>query len=131
MYRKTNNAFVFTGLLAAAVFCGVASTSSHSEARSIAAPASSVINVNVSFDMQMPLANNEANTLSDAQTRGRKMIYRQAVAECPVLLETIAATCSLTRLNVSTRINRRNNNQEQFLHLNGNAQFAITLQVAE
>ena len=131
MYRKTNNAFAFTGLLAAAVFCGVASTSSHSEARSIAAPASSVINVNVSFDMQMPLADNEANTLSDAQTRGRKMIYRQAVAECPVLLETIAATCSLTRLNVSTRINRRNNNQEQFLHLNGNAQFAITLQVAE
>ena len=131
MYRKTNNAFVFTGLMAAAVFCGLASTSSYSEARSIAAPASSVINVNVSFDMQMPLADDETNTLSDAQTRGRKMIYRQAVAECPILLETIAATCSLTRLNVSTRINRRNNNQKQFLHLNGNAQFAITLQVAE
>ncbi len=131
MYRKTNNACVFTGLMAAAVFCGLASTSSHSEARSIAAPASSFINVNVSFDMQMPLADDEMNTLSDAQTRGRKMIYRQAVAECPILLEAIAATCSLTRLNVSTRINRRNNNQEQFLHLNGNAQFAITLQVAE
>jgi hypothetical protein len=131
MYRKIDNAFVFSGLLAAAVFCGLASTSSHSEARSIAAPASSFINVNVSFDMQMPLADDEINTLSDAQTRGRKMIYRQAVGECPILLEAIAASCSLTRLNVSTRINRRNNNQEQFLHLNGNAQFAITLQVAE
>lgn len=81
--------------------------------------------------MQMPLADDETNTLSDAQTRGRKMIYRQAVAECPILLETIAATCSLTRLNVSTRLNRRNNNLKQFLNLNGNAQFSITLRDAE
>lgn len=131
MYRQTNNAFVFTCLLAAAAFLGLASTSSHGEARSIAAPTSSFINVNVSFDMQMPLADDETKTLSDAQTRGRKMIYRQAVAECPILLETIAATCSLTRLNVSTRLNRRNNNQKQFLNLNGNAQFSITLRDGE
>jgi hypothetical protein len=131
MYGKTNNAFIFTSLLTVAVFCGLASTSSQGEARSIAAAASASVNVNVSFDMQMPLADDEMNTLSDAQIRGRKMIYKQAVAECPVLLETIAASCSLTRLNVSTRLHRRNNNQDQFLHLNGNAQFAITLRDVE
>ena len=130
MYRRTNSAFVFTGLLAAAFF-GVASTSSHSEARSIAATASASVNVNVSFDMQLPLADDDTKTLSEAQTRGRKMIYKQAVAECPVLLETIAASCSLTRLNVSTRLNRRDRNRDQFLRLNGNAQFTITLKDAE
>ncbi len=131
MYCKTTTAFALTTLLTVAGALGLTLVSSQGEARSLAAPASSVVNVNVSFDMQMPLADDEMNTLSDAQTSGRKMIYRQAVAECPILLEAIAATCSLTRLNVSTRINRRNNNQEQFLHLNGNAQFAITLQVTE
>ncbi len=131
MYRKTTTAFALTTLLTIAGVLGLTFVSSQGEARSLAPPASSFVNVNVSFDMQMPLADDETNTLSDAQTRGRKMIYRQAVTECPILLEAIAATCSLTRLNVSTSINRRNNNQEHFLHLNGNAQFAITLQVAE
>jgi hypothetical protein len=131
MYRKTNTAFALTTLLTVAIASGLTSISSQGEARSLAAPASAIVNVNVSFDMQMPLAGDEMKTLSDAQIRGRKMIYRQAVTECPVLLDTIAATCRLTRLNVSTRVNRRNNHQEQFLHLNGNAQFAITLRDAE
>lgn len=127
MYRKTTTAFALTTLLTVAGALGLTSVSSQGEARSLAAPASSFVNVNVSFDMQMPLAGDEMKTLSDAQIRGRKMIYIQAVNECPVLLDTIAATCSLTRLNVSTRVNHRDNNQQQFLHLNGNAQFAITL----
>lgn len=131
MHRKTNTALALKTLLTVVVACGLASTSSQGEARSLATSASSIVNVNVSFDMQMPLAGDEMKTLSDAQTSGRKMIYRQAVTECPVLLETIAATCNLTRLNVSSRVNRRNNNQEQFLHLSGNAQFAITLRDAE
>ena len=131
MYRKTTTAFALITLPTVAIALGLTSIPSQGEARSLAAKASSFVNVNVSFDMQMPLAGDDMKTLSDAQTRGRKMIYRQAVTECPVLLETIAATCSLTRLNVSTRVNHRTNNQDQFLHLNGNAQFAITLQIAE
>jgi hypothetical protein len=131
MYCKTNTAFALKTLLTVVVACGLASTSSQGEARSLTAPVSSFVNVNVSFDTQMPLAGDKMKTLSDAQTSGRKMIYRQAVTECPVLLETIAATCSLTSLNVSSRVNHRNNNLEQFLHLNGNAQFAITLRGAE
>ncbi|HAJ91116.1 MAG TPA: hypothetical protein DCO71_00595 [Gammaproteobacteria bacterium] len=125
MYRKATTAFAMTALITAAL--GLTSVSPRGEARSLATSASAIVNVNVSFDMQMPLAGDEVKTLSDAQTSGRKMIYRQAVTECPVLLETIAATCRLTRLNVSTRLNQRNHDQQQFLHLNGNAQFAITL----
>ncbi len=131
MYCKIKAAFAPKTLLTVIAVCGLAATSSPGEARSIAAPASAFVNVNVSFDMQMPLAGNEVKTLSDAQTRGRRMIYRQAVTECPVLLDTIADTCSLTRLNVSSRVNYRNNNQEQFLHVSGNAQFNITLKDAD
>ncbi|NNJ75033.1 MAG: hypothetical protein HKP56_07725 [Anderseniella sp.] len=131
MYRKTTTEFAMTALMTVAVALGLTAVSSQGKARSLAAMASEIVNVNVSFDMQMPLADDEMKTLSDAQISGRKMIYRQAVTECPVLLGTIAATCRLTRLNVSTRVNRPNNQHEQLLHLNGNAQFAITLQIAE
>ncbi|MEO1161343.1 MAG: hypothetical protein AAFW74_12975 [Pseudomonadota bacterium] len=131
MYRQTKAAFAVKALLAVAVAGVLASTSSQGQARSIAAPASAFVNVNVSFDMQMPLAGGEAKVLSDAQTRGRKVIYRQAVTECPVLLKTIADTCNLTRLSVSSRVNYRNNHQEQFLHVSGNAQFNIILKDME
>lgn len=127
MYQATK-ALTMTAFMTVAL--GLTSIASQGEARSLAAPASAIVNINVSFDMQMPLAGDEMTTLSDAQIRGRKMIYRQAVTECPVLLETIAATCRLTRLNVSTRVNRQNPHQAQLLHLNGNAQFAITLRDA-
>lgn len=128
MCSRTTKALAVTALMTIAL--SVTSVSSQGEARSLAAPASAIVNINVSFDMQMPLAGNDMTTLSDAQIRGRKMIYRQAVTECPVLLDTIAATCRLTRLNVSTRVNRQKVHQDQILHLNGNAQFAITLRDA-
>ena len=128
MCSKTTKALAVTALMTIAL--SVTSVSSQGEARSLAAPASAVVNINVSFDMQMPLAGDDMTTLSDAQIRGRKMIYRQAVTECPVLLDTIAAACRLTRLNVSTRVNRQKAHQDQILHLNGNAQFAITLRDA-
>ncbi len=125
MYCKTATTLATIALMAAAF--AHAAAPAKSEARSLAAPASAIVNISVSFDMQMPLASEEMAKLSDAQIRGRKLIYRQAVSECPVLLETIAASCRLTRLNVSTRVNRQNAHQQQVLHLNGNAQFAITL----
>jgi len=128
MCSKTTKALAVTALMTIAL--SVTSISSQGEARSLAAPASAIVNINVSFDMQMPLAGDDMTTLSDAQIRGRKMIYRQAVTECPVLLDTIAATCRLTRLNVSTRVNRQKAHQDHILHLNGNAQFAITLRDA-
>ena len=128
MYRETTKTLAMTVLMTAAL--GMTAVSAPGAARSLATSASAIVNINVSFDMQMPLAGGEMTSLSDAQIRGRKMIYRQAITECPVLLETIAASCRLTRLNVSTRVNRQNAHQEQILHLNGNAQFAITLRDA-
>lgn len=131
MYHKTNRAFALATLLTAAVVCGVTATSSQGEARSFAASASGTINVNVSFNMQIPIAGDEMSMLSDARSRGRKMIYKQAVTECPVLLETIAATCRLTGLNVSTQVNRNNSNRGPFMNLSGSAQFSITLKDTE
>ncbi len=64
------------------------------------------------------------------QKMGRKMIYRMAREECETLRSTIARTCSLTNLNVSSQV-RQQHNRPNSLHINGSAQFAITLKSEE
>ena len=91
-------------------------------------PGHNAVNVNVSLNMEVPLADDSAEAMAAAQIDGRKILYRLATSECPVLLETIAATCRLTNLNVSTQIRRQNKPNPISLYVNGNAQFAITLQ---
>ena len=90
-------------------------------------PGQDFVNVNVSMNMQFPLADDSTEAMDAAQVDGRKLLYRLATSECPVLLETIAQTCRLTNLNVSTQVRHQSGNVPLMLHLNGNAQFAITL----
>jgi|GEM_PF-1988141 len=86
-----------------------------------------IVNVNVSFNSQVPLADTSDDAIADTQRTGRRFIYRMAVRECAVLRETIAQTCRLTNLNVSTNVQLQPNRSPPMLNLNGNAQFAISL----
>jgi hypothetical protein len=88
------------------------------------------VNVNVSFNTQMPLADVSEQTLIDTQQSGRKFIYRMASRECAVLKATIAATCRLTNLNISAQVREHSHQSPLKLYLNGNAQYAITLKEA-
>jgi hypothetical protein len=89
------------------------------------------VNVNVGFSTFLPLPDLSDQTLASTQTTGRSVIYRLARDECAVLKATIAKTCRLTSVNVSTRIEDHDNRRPVKLHLNGNAQFAITLKNGE
>ena len=113
--------------LAAIVFAGLASTPAASSRMVSGLPGHDFINVSVSMNMQVPLADGDTATLQSAQIDGRKMLYRLATSECPVLMETIAQSCRLTSMNVSTQLRHQNRNTPYMLHLNGSAQFAITL----
>jgi hypothetical protein len=88
---------------------------------------SEIVNVNVSFNSQVPLADTSDEAIARTQKTSRRFIYRMAVKECAVLKETIAETCRLTNLNVSTNVQHRSGNNPVMLNLNGNAQFAISL----
>lgn len=90
-------------------------------------PGHSAVNVNVSVNMEIPLADDDTETIAAAQVDGRKILYRLATTECPILLDTIAETCRLTNLNVSTQIRRKNAANPISLYVSGNAQFAISL----
>lgn len=113
--------------LAAVMFTGLASTPAASSRMMSGMPGHEFVNVNVSMNMQIPLADDDADTMNATQVDGRKILYRLATSECPILLETIAQACRLTNLNVSTQVRHQNHQVPFMLHLNGNAQFAITL----
>lgn len=86
-----------------------------------------VVTVNVSFSTQVPLADFSEETLAASQKSGRSFIYRLARDECAVLKSIIAETCRLTSLNVSTQIQRHNQQNPVMLYINGNANFAVGL----
>ena len=44
-----------------------------------------IVNVNVSFNSQVPLADTSDDAIADTQRTGRRFIYRMAVRECAVL----------------------------------------------
>lgn len=90
-------------------------------------PGQNAVNVNVSVNMEIPLADDDTETIAAAQVDGRKILYHLATTECPILLDTIADTCRLTNLNVSTQIRRQNAANPIRLHVSGNAQFSISL----
>ena len=86
-----------------------------------------IVNVNASFNSQAPLADTSDEAIANTQRTGRRFIYKMAVKECAVLKETIAETCRLTNLNVSTNVQHQSGNNPVMLNLSGNAQFAISL----
>ncbi len=88
---------------------------------------SEIVHVNVSFNSQLPLADTSDEAVTRTQKKSRRFFYRMAVRECAVLKETIAETCRLTNLNVSTNVQQRSGNNPVMLNVNGNAQFAISL----
>ncbi len=112
--------------LSATMMSPMASTAS-ATMRSSLMQGSEVVNVNVSFNSQVPLADTSDEAIANTQRTSRRFIYRMAVKECAVLKETIAETCRLTNLNVSTNVQHQSGNNPVMLNLNGNAQFSISL----
>lgn len=127
MTRKSLRLLPIAAAAAVIVTAFTPSVSREAVARSTSFHAGQFVNVNVGFNTQVPLPDTNEPTLLRSQQSGRNFIYRMAAKECTILKETIAKTCRLTNLNISAQIRDQNNRGPIKLHLNGNAQFAITL----
>ena len=121
--RFAKSALVTT-FAAAVLFTSVGAGSA--TARLVSPYQANVVNVSISFNSQSPLTETSEKAISAIQKMGRKLIYKMAREECETLRSTIAQTCSLTNLNVSSQL-RQQRNTHNTLHINGSAQFAITL----
>ena len=97
-------------------------------ARSLVVPGlhTKAIQVSVNYSINLPLGGGEPADQIKAMREGRKMLYKMAVGECDVLVETIASSCALTRLNARSNLSTRQPAQAH-VNISASAQFSIQL----
>src|SRR5262245_44831588 len=68
--------------------------------------AGEAISVNTSFNLQMPAAGSTDTAVTDQERSLKRSLYERAARECDDLKASIALTCQITGINVSTQISR-------------------------
>jgi len=96
------------------------------ESNTMALPAVGPVSVNVSYNLQLPAGPGTAELLSSVERNARKSMYTLAAKECEALLATIASSCQITAINVSTQINRYPS-QVPTLYISSNVSMQIAL----
>lgn len=81
------------------------------------------INLSVNYSFPVTGADQTGSQLTAAIEAGRRQAYEMAGQECKSLLATIASTCRLSRLNVSSRVMRRR--EGNMIEINATANFDI------
>ncbi len=86
------------------------------------------VTVIVGFNTEIPIKESDETKLAATQKAGREHVYLLGREECTLLLATIAETCRLTSLNVSTNIRPQYySGGVPLLNIDGNAELTITL----
>jgi hypothetical protein len=85
------------------------------------------VEVAVSYNLNIPMTAEDEKNQTAALERARKTLYEIAAGECAVMLQTLAASCHLQRLNVQSSIQRRDSNQMPSVVVAGNASYRIGL----
>jgi hypothetical protein len=89
-----------------------------------AAIGASGVAFSTSISVNLPLMAADRNGKLAEEEGHRKDLYKRSVRECAILLETIASTCTITGVSVSSQINS-NPGQADYLYASSN----ITMQV--
>ena len=130
MERAMNRQWIYSTpgpALLAAVFTLLTLLPAGASAQSLELQGAQMINVNVSFNTYLPLADLSETGLAESQRAGRSLVYKLAQDECANLKASIAQTCQLTHVNVSTQVQPPQYGTPVQLYLNGDAGFAVTL----
>lgn len=87
--------------------------------------AGQAFSVNTSYSLQMPVTGDTDVAATDQERSLKRSLYERAARECEDLKATIALTCQITSINVSTQINRHAGSPPQ-LYVSSNVQMQIT-----
>lgn len=80
--------------------------------------------INSSISLNLPLAGADRAARQAEEDGYRRDLYARSAAECQVLLDSIAKSCVVTSINVSTQVNS-NPGQPDYLYVSSN----ITMQI--
>lgn len=89
-----------------------------------AVPAGIMFNTSISLNLPL-MAADQVGKLAEEEAR-RKELYARSVRECEILLESIAASCTITGINVSTQTNI-SPGQPDYLYASSNIAMQVDL----
>ena len=104
----------------AALFLALLATAPPAEA------AGQPIQVSASFSAQVVTAGDNEALIAQQERTLKRSMYERAARECEDLRSTIALTCAITNMNVSSQINRTYG-QPPTLYVNSSVSMQITL----
>jgi hypothetical protein len=84
------------------------------------------IQVNSSFNAQILVANETEPQIQEQERKLKQSMYERATGECDLLRASIARTCRMTGISVSTQFNRSPGSPATF-YINANINMEITL----
>ncbi len=87
-------------------------------------PAGVMITTSISLNLPLTAAD-QAGKLAEEETR-RKELYARSVRECDILMETVAKSCTITGINVSTQTNS-SPGQPDYLYASSNISMQVEL----
>jgi hypothetical protein len=88
------------------------------------------ITVSVNYALNLPLETLDTEAQTKAMRDGRQLLYKMAVGECSLLLETIASSCALSRLGAQSNLSGRRPAQTM-LNISANAQYLVVLKAKQ
>ncbi len=91
-----------------------------------AAGASQTIQANASYSVTVMVTTEDDAATAGQEQKIKRSLYERASHECGDLLATIALTCTITNISVSTQINR-NYGQPPQVYANANVAMQVTL----
>ena len=91
-----------------------------------AVAAGDTIQVNSSFNAQILVANETEPQIQEQERSLKQSMYERATRECELLRASIALSCRITSIGVSTQFNRSHGNPPTF-YINANISMEVTL----
>ena len=82
--------------------------------------------VNTSYSVQVPVSGETDAQITDQEKSLKRSMYERAARECDDLKATIALTCQITSINVSTQITRNPGTPSQ-IYVSANVQMQVTV----
>ncbi len=83
------------------------------------------VQANASFSAQIAATDNDA-VITQQEKNLKRAMYERAARECADILASVATSCSITGINVSTQINR-NYGQPPSIYVNSSVTMQVTL----
>ena len=113
-------------LIFVAVIGTLASTGAAAGERTAAVASGGAIQVNSSFNAQIFVANETEQQIEEQETKLKLSMYERATRECELLRSSIARSCRMTSISVSTQFTPSLGNPPT-LYVNANVSMEVTL----